>query len=342
MITIIGTGVVGLTCADMLIDAGQEVSVITASKGVDESLCSWWAGGMLAPYCEMESAEPLVGELSDVSMQYWQSFCKSNEGCDYAANGTLVISPNRDQNMLTHFAQRTEQWRKIDANELHSLEPILHQHRDALFYPTEAHIEPRQVLRALWSKIKANAEVITDTTLSDTEIEELAKKANQQGGWLLDCRGYSARSDLPDLRGVRGEMLHLYNPELELSRPVRLLHPRIPIYLVPRANSQFMLGATMIESASRERASVRSVLELLSAVYAVNPAFSQSEIVEIGVDVRPAYPDNLPKIIKQGRHLLVNGMYRHGYLLSPAFAKIVSDFIIYQQKSPLIYDDYSI
>ncbi|WP_435979302.1 FAD-dependent oxidoreductase [Psychrobacter sp. DM4] len=346
MITIIGSGVVGLTCADMLIDAGCQVQVITASTGVDESACSWWAGGMLAPYCEMESAEPLIGELSGISMRYWQSFCKYNADCEYTDNGTVVISPNRDQNMLKHFAQKTQQWKKLGAKQLHDLEPILHQHQDALFYPTEAHIEPRRVLRVLWKKVCEHAKVVTSTTLSDAEIDELATSAEKQDSWLLDCRGYSASAKLSDIRGVRGEMIHLYNTELSLSRPVRLLHPRFPIYLVPRANQQFMLGATMIESASRERASVRSVMELLSAVYAVNPAFSQSEIVEIGVDVRPTFPDNLPKIIKQGRRLLINGMYRHGYLLAPACAKIACDLILQHNSPPalsaLIYDEHSV
>lgn len=340
MITIIGSGIVGLTCADQLITAGHQVRIITASDGVNESSCSWWAGGMLAPFCEMESAEPLVGELAPTSMAYWRQFCAAHDDCDYAENGTLVIAPNRDQAMLSHFASKTQAWQCIDAKRLHALEPVLDAHRDALFYPSEAHIEPRQVLHALWRNMCAHAEVIIHTHLTEKDIEALA--ADNQTDWVLDCRGFDAHKQLADLRGVRGEMLHLYNPELSLSRPVRLLHPRIPIYLVPRADNQLMLGATMIESGARERASVRSVMELLSAAYAVNPAFSQSEIVEIGVDVRPAYPDNLPRIVQRGKRLFVNGMYRHGYLLSPALAQIVSDFISHQQPHDLIHYESSI
>ncbi|WP_434353836.1 FAD-dependent oxidoreductase [Psychrobacter sp. HD31] len=361
MITIIGTGIVGLTCADKLLASGHDIKVITASTGVDESLCSWWAGGMLAPYCEMESAETLVGELAPISMAYWQDFCQRHaDECDHYSNGTIVISPSRDQNMLKHFAQKTEQWQHVSAKQLQQLEPILSSHQEGLFYETEGHIEPRQVLNALWKRINSSekAQVLTNTRLSEEEITMLSSE-QADGDWLLDCRGYSAKHAINSeqnntackadtgqkrdkLRGVRGEMLHLYNPELTLSRPIRLLHPRIPIYLVPRANQQFMLGATMIENGSRERASVRSVMELLSALYAVNPAFSQSEIVEIGVDVRPAYPDNLPQIVEEipnhgrghkdrqhkGKRLSVNGMYRHGYLLAPAFAQIVHDYIV--------------
>lgn len=338
MIHIIGTGIVGLTLADHLIKAGKAIHITTANSGVDDTACSWWAGGMLAPFCEMESAEPLVGELSPYAMNYWQTFCQENNTCHYVANGTVVISPQRDASLLKHFGQKTQQWQHVDAKALHELEPLLSAHREGLFYPDEAHIEPRKVLHALWHKVSQTANITTDTTLSDDDIHALSKNAD----WVLDCRGYNARSTLPELRGVRGEMLHLYNPELSLSRPIRLLHPRIPIYLTPRSDGQFMLGATMIESAAHERASVRSVLELLSALYAVNPAFSQSEIVEIGVDVRPAYPNNLPHVVKRGRQLLINGMYRHGYLLAPTLAKIVCDFMIDNKNNPLIKHENTI
>lgn len=344
MIHIIGTGIVGLTLADHLLNAGHNIKITTANKSVDDTSCSWWAGGMLAPYCEMESAEPLVGKLAPISMAYWQTFCqKYANTCDHSMNGTLVISPNRDNNMLTHFAQKTQQWQRLTAPQLHELEPILSKHNDGLFYANEGHIEPRQVLKALWERISnsQNADVITNTKLTDDEINELSSNL-QDADWLIDCRGFGAKQSIntyknsEPLRGVRGEMLHFYNPELTLSRPIRLLHPRIPIYLVPRANQQFMLGATMIENGEKERASVRSVMELLSALYAVNPAFAQSEIVEIGVDVRPAYPDNLPKIYKRQNYIAINGMYRHGYLLAPVFTKIVNDHITQGTENELI------
>jgi len=90
------------------------------------------------------------------------------------------------------------------------------------------------------------------------------------------------------LRGVRGEMLILRTPDVSLSRPVRLLHPRFPLYAVPRADMQFMIGATMIESQSAGPVTARSMMELLGAAYALHPAFGEAEIVETGVGVRPA------------------------------------------------------
>ena len=112
---------------------------------------------------------------------------------------------------------------------------------------------------------------------------------------VVDCRGLAARDALPDLRGVRGEMVVVRSPDVSLQRPVRMLHPRIPLYIVPRGNGLFMIGATMIESERRGPVSVRSAVELLNAAYALHPAFGEAEIVELGADLRPAFPDNLPR-----------------------------------------------
>jgi glycine oxidase len=106
-----------------------------------------------------------------------------------------------------------------------------------------------------------------------------------------------------------------------LTRAVRFLHPRIPLYIVPRANNEFMIGATMIESAEKGAVSVRSAIELLSAAYALHPAFGEAAILEMSADVRPAYPDNEPRIEERGDRIFVNGFYRHGFLLAPAFAE---------------------
>ena len=114
-----------------------------------------------------------------------------------------------------------------------------------------------------------------------------------------------------------------------LSRPVRVLHPRMPLYIVPRGDGLFMVGATMIESDQPTRISARSMLELWSAAYAVVAlAFGEAEIVEIGTGVRPAFPDNLPRIRWYDDTLYVNGLFRHGFLLAPALARRVAEILL--------------
>ena len=137
---------------------------------------------------------------------------------------------------------------------------------------------------------------------------------------------------LPDLRGVRGEMLSLETGEIKLSRPIRLLHPRHPIYIVPREKNRFMVGATMIESADAGPITARSLMELLNAAYALHPAFGEARLTETGAGVRPAYPDNLPRVTQDGRTIHVNGLYRHGFLLAPAMAGEVARLLCAEQK----------
>ena len=129
---------------------------------------------------------------------------------------------------------------------------------------------------------------------------------------------------------MRGETLLVRCRDVTLSRPVRLLHPRVPLYVVPRADKLFMIGGTVIESAHRGPVTARSAMELLNGAYALHPAFGEAEIIEMGVGIRPAFDDNLPRLVRRGRTLYLNGLYRHGFLLAPAMANRAATDILDQ------------
>ena len=245
--------------------------------------------------------------------------------------GSLVISPARDNSDLTRFARRTTSHQTLTGAEIAAFEPDLgDRFAKGLYFQTEAHLSPRIALAELWRGLVADG--------ASFEQGEAAPEALAQDGIVVDCRGYHARADLPELRGVKGEMALLSCPDIEITRPIRVLHPRVPIYLLPRGDGIYMLGATMVEGRAGAHASVRSVLELLSAAYALSPAFGEAEILEIGVDSRPAFPDNLPRIERQGNLIRANGLYRHGFLLAPALATMVADLIL-EAKTPEIFHE---
>jgi glycine oxidase len=158
---------------------------------------------------------------------------------------------------------------------------------------------------------------------------------------VIDCRGLAARDSLPRLRGVRGERLLVATHDVKLSRPVRLLHPRHPIYVVPWSGGRFLVGATMIESEDDGPVTVRSALELLGAAYALHPGFGEAQILETGAGVRPAFPDNVPRAIvrDRGRRIIVNGAYRHGFLLAPVLAETVTAYLVDQTPHPLLVEE---
>jgi glycine oxidase len=243
-------------------------------------------------------------------------------------NGTLVIAPPRDVGEIERFAARTREWERVDADPIARLEPDLAgRFRKGLFFASEGHLDPRVAMAALRQELlRRGIEIRFGEEVGSELPIPLFPQARETVA--VDCRGYSARDTLPELRGVRGEMLLVRTREIALNRPVRLLHPRIPLYVVPRADGLFMIGATMLESADRGGVSVRSAIELLSAAYALHPAFGEAEIVEMRADVRPAFPDNEPRIVERGGQIYVNGFYRHGFLLAPAFAEMAAEMAV--------------
>ena len=309
--TIIGGGVMGLCAAAELLDRGAEVCLVDQQPEPGPHACSWWAGGMLAPFCESETAEEPVVRLGQEAANWWQ-----DHGADVTRQGSLVLALGRDQGDLDRFARRTQQHQRLDSSGIDRLEPDLDgRFSRGLYFATETHLAPRAALGALQARLKARGVAVNQT---------VPKKP----GTLLDCRGFAARDALSDLRGVKGEMAVLHCPEIALQRPVRLLHPRIPLYIVPRGDGIYMLGATQIEASARSRATVRSVLELLTAAYALHPVFGEAELVEIGVDARPAFADNLPRIRRRGSTVFLNGLFRHGFLLAPAMARMAADMLL--------------
>lgn len=322
MIRVLGAGVAGLAVATELVARGAEVELVDPAGGPGATACSWWAGGMLAPFCEYESAEEPVLRLGQQARTWWARHTQVTEA------GTLVVAHRRDAADLRRFARRTEGHQSVDAAAIAELEPDLVGFGQGLFFEAEAHLSPRQALSDL---VKHLATQGVSVRLVPT---------GQTADITIDCRGFAARDVLNDLRGVKGEMLLLRAPDVTLSRPVRLLHPRIPVYVVPRGDGVYMLGATMIESADRGRITARSMLELLSAAYALNPAFGEAEVLEIGVDVRPAFPDNLPRVRRIGSTVYANGLYRHGFLLAPALAESVANLALENAKTELVDADH--
>jgi glycine oxidase len=271
---------------------------------------------MLAPWCEMESAEPLIATLGIESMSFWS---RQDDNNTVQSSGSLVVANARDIPDLVQFSSRTSHFRKVDAQEISSLEPDLAgRFESGLFFADECHLDPRLALTMLKTKLEQHPGVRFETGNGLDEVER-AKPISCD--WRIDCRGLSARDVLTDLRGVRGEMLLLHAPDVTLNRPIRLLHPRYPLYIVPRKDHVFMVGATMIESDHRGQPTARSIMELLSAAYSLQPAFAEATVLEMGADARPAFSDNLPRLRRHGSTLYVNGLFRHGFLCAPAMAR---------------------
>ena len=312
-IAVRGAGVVGLWQALLLTRRGHAVTLYERSAQPFAEACSPYAGAMLAPRCEEESAEPVIGELGKRGIALWREIYSGTQ-----ANGTLVVALHRDRVELDRFARMTGGYQRLSPEELAAIEPgLTDRFAGALLYQEEAHLAPDAALRFLLDAAIAEGVALR---LGDGEMP-------QRADFVIDCRGLAAKDDLPTLRGVRGERIVIKSREVDLARPVRLLHPRFPLYAVPWGDGLYMIGATVIESEETGAVTLRSALDLLSAAYALDPAFAEAEIVRQGAGARPAFPDNRPRIIPRNSYIFVNGLYRHGFLLAPALAELVAAYI---------------
>jgi glycine oxidase len=312
-VSVIGAGIAGAWQALLFAQAGHAVTLHERSDETMTQSTSYWAGGMLAPWCEAETSEPVIVRLGIRSLDLWREHFPQTP-----FNGSLVVAHPRDRADFERFAKLTSGHRRLDAGAMAEFEPSLEgRFREGLFYADEGHVEPRRILPELHARFAAAGGTLKFN--SDVSADEC-------DGIAIDCRGLAARDTQQELRGVKGEMILIETDEVELSRPVRLIHPRWPLYVIPRGGNRFMLGATSIET-ENNGVSVRSALELLSAAYALHPAFAEARIVEFGSGLRPAFPDNLPRIAVNNTRIAVNGLYRHGFLLAPALAELTLGYV---------------
>jgi glycine oxidase len=314
-ITVVGAGITGLWQALTLARRGHSVRLIEKSAAPFAEAASAYAGAMLGPFCEKEVYAPVVRDLGLKSIELWRETYPST-----VVHGTLVVAGARDASEVVHFARLTEGHEPVDAAGIAKLEPDLEgRFASGLFYGQEAHVVPQAAMEFL---LQAGKQAGVAAAFG-TQWQGGARRDET----IVDCRGLGARDALAELRGVRGERLIVKSREIGLRRPVRLLHPRHPIYVVPWGDGLHMIGATVIESDDGGPITVRSALELLGMAYALHPAFGEAQIVEAGAGVRPSLADNVPRIIVRGSTIHVNGLYRHGFLLAPALAELVAAYL---------------
>lgn len=304
--------------------------------GTGGSAAAYTAAGMLAPMSELESAEGAIYQLGKRGLELWPSWLEQLGGEHlYRHDGTLVVAHSQDRPYLDHFRQtltakltvdESDQFQVLNQKQIAELEPELAtQFGEALLLKSEAWVQTFELMALLAEAILAAGARWFEQSM----VEHIAGKSIYANGqqhpfdWVIDCRGLGAKADINGLRGVRGEVIEVLAPEVTLKHMVRLMHPRYRLYLVPRPNNHFILGATQIESEDMSNISVRSALELLSALYAIHPGFAEARIVDTRTNCRPAMSDNLPVIETSAGLIKANGLYRHGYLLAPAVAEQV-------------------
>ena len=323
-IAVVGGGLLGRLLAWRASTAGRRVALYDAATQAGEDSAAWVAAGMITPSAEAVDADPEIVAMGRRSLRLWpQWLAELPESVFYRDDGTLLLWHREDAAEARRFerllARRDVKAHlvHVDAVQLSELEPALDSRfQQSLYLPREAQIDNRALLRSLALALEeAGVQCHWRTFVTGDTLPA--------AGIVVDCRGMGARQDLSQLRGVRGEILRLDAPDVELCHMLRLLHPRFSVYVVPRAEGKVVVGATSVESDDRSPMSVRGALELLTSAYSILPALAEARILEFATQVRPTLPDNRPAFFYHlGRHVLrINGLYRHGFLLSPAIVE---------------------
>ncbi|MDM0047241.1 FAD-dependent oxidoreductase [Variovorax dokdonensis] len=336
---VLGGGLMGRLLALELAHAGCQVDLFEAGSADAEGAAARVAAAMLAPLAESAVAPAPLVRMGHHALDRWpQLLARLSEPVFFQREGTLVLWHRQDTAEAQRLARVLEStaravpelpaMQQIDSAGIASLEPSLGQRfARGLFLPGEGQLDNRALLATLLATLQASANVRLHWH-SARSPDEFSPGAPGQPDWVFDCRGLGAKPQWNTLRGVRGEVIRVHAPEVGLSRPTRLVHPRYPLYIAPKPEGVFVIGATEIESEDRSAASVRSTLELLSAAYAVHSGFAEARIIEIATQCRPTLADNLPAIRQpRPRVMQINGLYRHGFMIAPAMLDVAMQLL---------------
>ena len=333
-IGIAGAGLAGRTLAWRLLRAGCRVSLFDSRLRGDTNTASLTAAAMLSPLAELAVSDDVVFSMGQRSMQLWPRWVAQLETAGhhiyYRQQGTLVVAHAQDRSSFEHFNRlllhklpesTRARVQSLNAAQLADKEPALAgRFGEALFLDGEGQLANDQWMAALALEIdKLGAQWFEGVAVDAiTEGCIVAGGHEHRVDIAVDARGVASKALLPQLRGVRGEVLTVECRGVTLRRPVRLMHPRYQLYVAPRPDHQFVVGATELESEDTGPVTLRSMLELGSALYSLHPAFGEARVLRLAAALRPALDDHRPAISLKDGVWHINGLYRHGYLCAPA------------------------
>ena len=336
-IGIAGAGLAGRLLAWRLARTGRRVSLFDAQRRDDLTSASQTAAAMLSPLAELAVSDEAVFELGQRSMQLWPEWlAQMSSPVYFRQDGTLVVAHTQDGASLEHFSRLLHhklpaackaQVQTLDALALAQIEPTLAgRFSGGLYLAGEGQLANDQLMAALAFELDRQGVQWHEAQRVEQMQAQSIVCAGQQHAVdiAVDARGVGSKSQLPSLRGVRGEVLRVACPGVTLLRPVRLMHPRYQLYVAPRPNAEFVVGATELESEDAGPVTVRSVLELASALHSLHPAFGEARILRMSAALRPALDDHRPQVEQHDGVWHINGLYRHGYLCAPA---LVDDLV---------------
>ena len=330
-VVVLGGGIVGLACADALVSAGHDVTVLDPAPGRG---ASYAAAGMLAPGGEAWFGEEALLRLGIAGARLWPDYAadlerRSGHDVDRRTTGTLLVGVDRDD---VAEVRRNAGLLAAEGVEVHDLtgrearreEPRLAHVAGGALLPHDHQVNPRRVVAALLHLLGDRVQPQHGTPTPQGVLREDGTRLDADV--VVLARGAAAARDV---RPVRGEVVRARTPD----PPVRVLRARVhgeQVYVVPRAGGEVVVGATEEEHPADREPLPRlgGVARLLEAARTVLPGLDTAELLEVVARDRPGSRDNGPVLgpVASGgpaRHLRAEGHYRSGVLLAPVTAAAV-------------------
>jgi glycine oxidase len=332
---VIGAGIIGSSIAWRLAQKGLCVALFDAGKAASEA--SWAGAGMLAPGGEVTDRTQWSDFAVD-SLHCYPAFVAELEretGCsiDYRQNGAVEIAATEaDWLGLLEKARKQKDLR---------IPSVPADRENALFYPEDATVDPRDVTRALLAACRARRVDVQENTPvtaihsepGEAAIETPAARFTAKvavlaagawsGGIPLDASGVARK--LPGSFPVRGHLVGYHLPPGSCPTILRQGNT----YILQRSNGFTICGSSMETVGFDRRIDPAIVHDIVQRSEALLPAIRDAAPPEAWIGFRPRADAHRPHI---GRFADTNlwlayGHFRNGILLAPATAQRVADQI---------------
>lgn len=338
-IAIVGGGVIGLSIAWRAAAAGHAVSLFDPNPGRG---ASWVAGGMLAPVTEAWPGDEAVLELGEESLTHWPEFAAqlTADGGDpgLSTTGTVIAAGDPGDaaqlDVLAAYLHRIgREAEPLTGRALRRLVPGLSASlRGGLHVPGDLAVDNRRLLGALQHACETHGVRFERHFVDEVHANGIRTAAGEHEADVVVLAAGAWTSELHDelaglIRPLKGEILRLRARRASLPPPqytVRAVVDGRPLYLVPRADGELVVGATQYEAGFDETVAAGGVRLLLEAAEQVFPSVAEYELIETAAGLRASSTDNLPLIGRLSDGVVVaSGHHRNGLLMAPVTADAV-------------------
>ena len=353
MILIIGGGIIGLSIAWRLIGIGKKVIIIDKKNLGKEA--SWAAAGMLSGRLDLKPCEKKLLPIFEKSHLAWPKFAeelenKSGKSIGYKKEGTLRVACDLDEekklkNNYDFLKNNKVNITWLSGDKIRDKEPYVSNNvLSGFFSPDDHHVNNRYILDALITILKKNKN--NCIFKENTEVEKIITNKNQvigvktnneiiktkeiivcSGAWTSKIKNIEIK-EVP-IRPVKGQMVCLKVPK-NISLLKHILW-RENVYLVPRNNSDLIIGATEEEMGYDKSLTVGGIYNLLKIAREVLPAIEDLSIVESWSGLRPTSRDDAPIIGPSNKLkglIYATGHHKNGILLAPLTSIIIKNYYL--------------